>query len=60
VLGGALLCKGALAAAASDDPAWARDRAALARFYAEQVLTGAPALADAALAGDEALREVSF
>jgi alkylation response protein AidB-like acyl-CoA dehydrogenase len=60
VLAGALLCKGALAAAKEDDPAWAADRAALARFYAEQVLTGAPALADAALAGDEALRAISF
>ena len=60
VLGGALLCKGALAAASGDDEAWARDRAALARFYAEQVLVGAPALADAALAGDEALKEVNF
>ena len=59
VLGGALLCKGALIAAA-EDPAWAADRAALARFYVEQVLTGAPALADAALAGDEALKAVSF
>ncbi len=60
VLGGALLCKGALAAASGDDEAWARDRAALARFYAEQVLVGAPALADAALAGDEALKEINF
>ena len=60
VLGGALLCKGALAAASEDDPAWAADRAALARFYAEQVLSGAPALADAALAGDEALKGVQF
>ena len=60
VLGAALLCKGALAAAGGDDPAWAQDRAALARFYAEQVLTGAPALADAALAGDEALLGVQF
>ena len=60
VLGGALLCKGAQAAAAGDDEAWAKDRAALARFYAEQILTGAPALADAALAGDEALKAISF
>jgi hypothetical protein len=60
VLGGVMLCKGALAAAAADDPAWAKDRAALARFYAEQVLIGAPALAEAALAGDEALKEVQF
>ena len=60
VLGAALLCKGALAAAGEDDPAWAADRAALARFYAEQVLSGAPALADAALAGDEALKGVVF
>ncbi len=60
VLGAALLCRGALAAAGEDDPAWAADRAALARFYAEQVLSGAPALADAALAGDEALKGVVF
>ena len=60
VLGGALLCKGALAAAAGEDSAWAQDRAALFRFYAEQVLTGAPALADTALAGDEALKAVIF
>jgi hypothetical protein len=60
VLGGAMLCKGALAAAKGEDAAWARDRAALASFYAEQVLTGAPALADTALAGDEALRAVEF
>jgi hypothetical protein len=60
VLGGVMLCKGALAAAAADDPAWAKDRAALARFYAEQVLAGASALADAALAGDEALKGVQF
>ena len=59
VLGGALLCRGAVAAA-GQDPAWAADRAALARFYAEQVLTGAPALADAALAGEEALRGITF
>ena len=59
VLGGALLCKGALIAAA-EDPAWGADRAALARFYVEQVLTGAPALAEAALAGDEALKAISF
>ena len=60
VLGAAMLCKGALAAAAGDDAAWAQDRTALARFYAEQVLTGAPALADAALAGDEALLGIQF
>jgi alkylation response protein AidB-like acyl-CoA dehydrogenase len=60
VLGGALLSKGALAAAKGDDPAWARSREALARFYAEQVLPGAPAQADAALAGDEALKAVAF
>ena len=60
VLGGALLCKGALAAAGGDDAAWGHDRAALARFYAEQVLSGAGALADAALAGDEALKAISF
>ena len=60
MLGGALLCKGALAAAAGEDSAWAQDRAALFRFYAEQVLTGAPALADTALAGDEALKAVIF
>ena len=60
VLGGALLCKGALAAAGGEDADWAQDRAALARFYAEQVLSGADALADAALAGDEALKAISF
>jgi len=60
VLGGAMLCKGALATAAGDDPAWAKDRSALARFHAEQVLTAAPALADADLAGDEALKQIAF
>ena len=60
VLGGALLCKGASAAAKDGDLAWANSRAALARFYVEQVLPGAGALADAALAGDEALRAVQF
>ncbi|HEY5411601.1 MAG TPA: acyl-CoA dehydrogenase [Caulobacteraceae bacterium] len=55
VLGGFLLCKGALAATAGEDAHWAQDRMALARFYAEQVLSGAGARADAALAGDEAL-----
>jgi len=60
VLGGHMLCKQALAAAAGEDSAWAQDRAALARFYAEQVLPAAPALADAALAGDEALKAIKF
>ena len=60
VFGGALLWKGALAAAKEHDAAWAADRAALARFYTEQVLTGAPALAEAALAGDEALKAIAF
>ncbi len=60
VLGGALLARGAVLAAESGDPAWAADRAAVARFYVEQVLTGAPALAEAALAGDEALRAIRF
>ena len=60
VLGGALLAKGAALAVGGGDEAWAADRAALARFYAEQVLIGAPSLADAALAGDEALKAISF
>ncbi len=60
VLGGALLCKGALAAAKDEDATWAKDRAALARFYGEQVLSRAGSLADAALAGDEALRAIQF
>jgi hypothetical protein len=60
VLGGAMLCKGALAAAKDDDATWASDRAALARFYSEQVLSGADALADAALAGEEALKAIQF
>ena len=60
VLGGALLCKSALLAAAQDDAAWTAGRTALARFYVEQVLIGAPALADAALAGDEALKQIAF
>ena len=59
VLGGVMLCKGALAAK-DEDAGWAQDRAALARFYAEQVLSGANALADAALAGDEALKAIQF
>ena len=60
VLGGALLCKGALAAAKDEDATWAKDRAALARFYGEQVLSRAGSLADAALAGDEVLRAIQF
>ena len=60
VLGGALLAKGAALAAAGGDETWAADRTALARFYTEQVLIGAPALADAALAGDEALKAIAF
>jgi hypothetical protein len=50
------LFKGALAAAAGHDDDFATGRAALARLYAEQVLTAAPGLAEAAMQGDGELR----
>jgi hypothetical protein len=56
VVGGWMLAKGALAAASGPD---ADRRAALARTYADQVLTGAPGLAQAAMAGAGALEQLS-
>jgi len=56
VVGGWMLAKGALAAA--DGPE-AELRAALARTYADQVLSGAPGLAAAATAGAGALEQLS-
>jgi hypothetical protein len=56
VVGGWMLAKGALAAAGGPD---ADRRAALARTYADQVLTGAPGLAEAATAGAGALEHLS-
>jgi hypothetical protein len=50
-VGGWLLAKAAPAAAALPDKDYARGKLALARFYASQVLTGAPGLADAVQAG---------
>ncbi len=52
VCGGWMLAKGALA-----DPG---QRTALARLYGEQVLAGAPALADAAMQGAEDLTELEL
>jgi hypothetical protein len=54
VVGGWLLAKGAVFAAAgggSDDKAWQASKASLARVFAEQVLTGAPGLAEAVRQG---------
>jgi alkylation response protein AidB-like acyl-CoA dehydrogenase len=56
VVGGWMLAKGALAAASGPE---ADLRAALARTYADQVLTGAPGLAEAATAGASALEQLS-
>jgi alkylation response protein AidB-like acyl-CoA dehydrogenase len=56
VVGGWMLAKGALAAA--DGPE-ASLRAALAKIYADQVLSGAPGLAEAATAGAGALERLS-
>jgi alkylation response protein AidB-like acyl-CoA dehydrogenase len=51
VVGASFLAKGALAAARSGDARFAADRAALARLFAGQVLTGAPGLAEAVAQG---------
>jgi hypothetical protein len=56
VVGGWMLAKGALATAACPE---AGLRAALARTYADQVLTGAPGLAEAAAAGAGSLEQLS-
>jgi hypothetical protein len=56
VVGGWMLAKGALAAAAGPEADY---RAALARTYADQVLTGAPGLAQAATSGAAALEQLS-
>ena len=50
VIGGWMLGRQALAAAGSDDP-WLQGKAALARVYAAQVLTGASGLADSVVEG---------
>jgi alkylation response protein AidB-like acyl-CoA dehydrogenase len=55
VIGGAALVKGALAAGRSDDPDFASGRRALARLFAEQVLTAAPGKAEACVQGAEVL-----
>jgi alkylation response protein AidB-like acyl-CoA dehydrogenase len=64
VLGGALLAKQAQTAqariaAGSSDSEWLRGKVLLARFYADQVLSGAEGLAQAALAGADTLREAA-
>ena len=59
VLGAALLAKGALAAAGPDE-ARASKEAALAHVFADQVLSGADGLAEAATAGAEAIRAVEL
>ena len=65
VLGGALLAKSALAAqrrlASGDgDAAWLNGKTALAQVFADQVLTGAPGLAEAAMAGAGAVKAVAL
>jgi hypothetical protein len=55
VVGAGFLAKGALAAARSGDARFAADRAALARLFAGQVLTGAPGLAEAVAQGADEL-----
>ena len=50
VIGGWMLGRQALAAAGSNDP-WLMGKAALARVFATQVLSGAPGLADSVTAG---------
>ncbi|MEO7348282.1 MAG: acyl-CoA dehydrogenase [Terrimesophilobacter sp.] len=54
-LGGWLLAKGALAAAATGDKKLAHEKLVLARFYAEQLLPQAAALQGAATAGKDDL-----
>jgi hypothetical protein len=54
VTGGWILGRQALAAAGSDDP-WLKGKAALARVYASQVLSGAPGLADSVCEGPQDL-----
>jgi alkylation response protein AidB-like acyl-CoA dehydrogenase len=49
VVGGWVLGKQALLASGDDE--WSRSKSALARFYAAQVLTQAPGLADAVMSG---------
>jgi len=56
VVGGWMLAKGALSAAPGPDEL---RRAALARLYADQVLSGAPGLAQAVMAGAQALEQLS-
>jgi hypothetical protein len=58
VIGGWMLGRQAMIAAGGAEP-WLAARAPLARFYASQVLTGAPALAAAVMAGAEDLAAVS-
>jgi alkylation response protein AidB-like acyl-CoA dehydrogenase len=56
VVGGWMLAKGAIAAASRAD---AGARTALAKLYADQVLTGAPGLAQATMAGATDLEQLS-
>jgi hypothetical protein len=62
-LGGALLIRIARTALGrlgqGDDDTWLQGKAALADLYADQILTGAPALAQAATAGAEQLRRLT-
>ena len=61
-LGGALLGKMALAASerlGGGDDAWLRGKIALAQIYAEQVLTGAEGLAEAAVADASPLKALT-
>ncbi|HEY8696287.1 MAG TPA: acyl-CoA dehydrogenase [Rhizomicrobium sp.] len=51
VTGGWLLAKAALAAAKSGDAAFAQQKLVLARFYAGQILTSAPGLAQSVVSG---------
>jgi alkylation response protein AidB-like acyl-CoA dehydrogenase len=51
VTGGWLLAKAALAAAKSGDASFADRKRIMARFYASQILTGAPGLAQSATSG---------
>jgi alkylation response protein AidB-like acyl-CoA dehydrogenase len=58
VIGGWMLGRQAMIAAGRAEP-WLAAKAPLARFYASQVLAGAPALAAAVMAGAEDLAAVS-
>ncbi len=65
VLGGALLLKDRPRRPTpprdgDGDAAWLQSKTALAQVYADQVLTGAPGLAEAATQGAEALKAVAL